>query len=118
MSLSSIFGLVRYRPLKLPVVMPVSSLDSPPPPNGSTAPWEPRPPHFSRLHDNTLFFRHATLGRTPLDEGPARRRDLPDNTKHSQETDIHALGEIRTHNSSKRAAVDPRLRLRGHWDRQ
>jgi hypothetical protein len=62
-------------------------------PNGSTAPWGPRPPHFSRLHDHTL--RHTTLGRTPLDEGPARRRDpLPDNTQHSQETDIHALGGI------------------------
>jgi hypothetical protein len=43
--------------------------------NGSTAPWGPRPPHFSRLHDHTHFFRHTKLGRTPLDEGPARRRD-------------------------------------------
>ena len=32
-------------------------------------------------------------------------------------TDIHAPGEIRTHNPSKRAAADPRLRPRGHWDR-
>jgi hypothetical protein len=40
--------------------------------------------------------RHTTLGRTPLDEGP-----LPDNTQHSQETDIHALGGIRTHNPNK-----------------
>jgi hypothetical protein len=43
--------------------------------SGSTAPWGPRSPHFSRLHEHTLF-RHITLGRTPLDEGPARRRDL------------------------------------------
>jgi hypothetical protein len=43
--------------------------------NGLTAPWGHRPPHFSRLHDHTLF-KHTTLGRTPLDEGPARRRDL------------------------------------------
>jgi hypothetical protein len=42
---------------------------------GSTAPWGPRPPHFSRFHHHTLF-RHTTFGRTPLDEGPARRRDL------------------------------------------
>jgi hypothetical protein len=34
---------------------------------------------------------------------------LPDNTQHSQETDIHALGEIRTRNPSKWAAADPRL---------
>jgi hypothetical protein len=33
-------------------------------------------------------------------------------------TDIHAPCGIRTHNPSKRAAEDPRLRPRGHWDRQ
>ena len=44
-------------------------------------------------------------------------RPLPDNTQHSQETDIHAPGGIRIHNPSKRAAADPRLRPRGHWDR-
>ena len=32
-------------------------------------------------------------------------------------TDIHAPWGIRTHNLSKRAAVDPRLRPRGHWVR-
>jgi hypothetical protein len=79
--------------------------------NGSTAPWGPRPPHFSRLHDHTLF-RHTTLVRTSSSQRP-----LPDNTQHSQETDIYALGGIRTHNLSKSAAVDPRLRPRGHWDR-
>ena len=36
--------------------------------------------------------------------------------KHN--TNIHAPGGIRTHNPSKRAAVDPRLRPRGHRDRQ
>jgi hypothetical protein len=35
--------------------------------------------------------------------------------KHN--TNIHASGGIRTRNPSKRAAVDPRLRPRGHWDR-
>jgi hypothetical protein len=29
----------------------------------------------------------------------------PDNTKHSEETDIHAPGGIRTHNPSNRAAI-------------
>ena len=42
---------------------------------------------------------------------------LPDNTQHSQQTDIHAPGGIRTHDLSKRAAADLRLRPRGHWDR-
>jgi hypothetical protein len=34
---------------------------------------------------------------------------LPDNTQHSQETDIHIPGGIRTENPNKRAAADPRL---------
>jgi hypothetical protein len=46
------------------------------------------------------------------------QRPLPDNTQHSQETDIHAPGGIRTRKPSKRAAADPRLRLRSHWDRR
>ena len=65
----------------------------------------------SRLHSGG----HATLSRTPMDEWSARRRD---NTQHSQETDIHAPGGIRTHDPSKRAAVDRRLRPHGHGDRQ
>ena len=32
-------------------------------------------------------------------------------------TDIHAPGGIRTHNPSRRAAADPRLRPRGYWNR-
>jgi len=42
---------------------------------------------------------------------------LPDNTQNSQQTHIHAPGGIRTHNLSKRAAADVRLRPRGHWNR-
>jgi hypothetical protein len=36
--------------------------------------------------------------------------------KHN--TNIHASGGIRTHDPLERAAEDPRLRLRVHWDRQ
>ena len=46
------------------------------------------------------------------------QRPLPDNAQHSQETDIHAPGGIQTHNLTRRAAADPRLRPRGHWGRQ
>ena len=53
-----------------------------------------------------------------MEEWLARRRFLPDNTQHTQETDIHAPWGIRTHNSSNRAAAAPRLRPRGYWDRQ
>ena len=49
--------------------------------------------------------------------GPLQR-PLPDNTQHSQLTDIHAPGEIRTCNPSKRPATDPCLRPLGHRDRQ
>ena len=63
--------------------------------------------------------RRSTVGRTPVDEWSARRRDLylTTHTKHSQQTDIHIPGGIRTHNLSRRAAADLRLRQRGHWYR-
>jgi len=35
--------------------------------------------------------------------------------QHSQETDIHVPNGIRTRNPSKRAAADPRRRLKLHW---
>ena len=62
--------------------------------------------------------RRTTVGRTSLDEGPARRRDLYLTTQHSQQTNVHAPGGIRTHDPSRRTVVDLRLRPRGHWDRQ
>jgi hypothetical protein len=43
--------------------------------------------------------------------------DLLLTAQHSQQTDIHAPGGIRTRNPSKRAAADSRLRSGGHWDR-
>jgi len=45
------------------------------------------------------------------------QRLLPHNTQHSQHTNIQALGGIRTHDRSRRAAEDLCLRPRGHWDR-
>ena len=59
---------------------------------------------------------HATLGRTPLHEGSARRRDLYLTTHNT--CNIHAAGGIRTHNPSNRAAADPRFRPRGHRNQQ
>ena len=71
---------------------------------------------FLRLHDHTQG--HITVGRTPLDEWSARRRDLYlTNTQHSKQTNIHAPGGIRTRNPSTRSSADSRLRLLGHWDR-
>ena len=45
------------------------------------------------------------------------QRPLPDNTRHSQQTNIHVPGGIRTHDLSRRAAADLRFRPRGYWDR-
>ena len=46
-------------------------------------------------------------------------RPLRDNEQHSQQTDIHAPGGIRTHNLSRRTSTDVRLILvlRGYRDR-
>jgi len=49
--------------------------------------------------------------------GPTQK-PVPDFTPHSQQRDIYAPGGIRTHNPSKRAAANPRIRRRGHWDWQ
>jgi len=37
------------------------------------------------------------------------QRPLPDNTRHSHQTNIHAPGGIRTHDLSRRAALPPLL---------
>jgi len=67
----------------------------------------------SRSHTTTYHSLYDSSGRVIS----ASQRPLPDNTQHSQQTDTHALGGIRNHNLSRRAAVDLRLRSRGHWDR-
>ena len=67
----------------------------------------------SRSHTKTHHSRHDSSGRVIS----SSQRPLPDNTQHSQQTDIHAPGGIRTHNLSRREDADLRLRPRGHWDR-
>jgi hypothetical protein len=46
------------------------------------------------------------------------QRPLNDKTQHTQQTIIHAAGGFRTDHRSVRAAVELRLRQRGHSDRQ
>ena len=62
--------------------------------------------------------RRTTVGRTPLDEWSARRRDLylPTRNTHNRQTSMPP-GGIRTHNIGWRAAGDLRLRRRGQCDR-
>ena len=70
---------------------------------------------FLRFLDHTQ--QRITVGRTHLDEWSARRKDLYLTTHNTHYTDIQAPGGIRTHNLSRRAAADLRLRPRGQWDR-
>jgi hypothetical protein len=65
----------------------------------------------SRLYSDTS---HSDSGRVI---GPSQIT-IDDDTQHSQQSDTHALSKIRTRIPCKRAAADPSLRPRGHWDRQ
>ena len=67
----------------------------------------------SRSHTRTDHSRQDSSGRVISQS----QRPLPDNTQHSQQTNIYAPGGIRTHNLSRLVAADLRLRRRGHWDR-
>jgi hypothetical protein len=66
-------------------------------------------------HSTTHTHTHS-LG-TLLQGIGLSQRPLPDDTKHSQEIDIHASGWIRVCTPSNRAAADRRLRPHGHLDR-
>jgi hypothetical protein len=87
-------------------------------------PWHnipkgPGPPYFLGFTiTHTQTHTHTTRGRTPLNELSVHRRDLYLNTQHSQDTSIHVSGGIRTHNPSKRAVADPRLRHSGRRNRR
>ena len=63
---------------------------------------------FTRVLDHTQ--RHTTVGRTPLDESSARRRDLYLTTLTADKYP-YPCG-IRTHNLSRRVAANRRLRPR------
>ena len=73
----------------------------------------------THTHTHSLSLSNTyTLGRTSLGEGLARRSDLYLKAHNiHNEQNIHAPDGIRSRNPSKRAAADPRLRQREHWDR-
>jgi hypothetical protein len=53
------------------------------------------------------FRGRTTVGRTPLDEWSARRRDLYLTTHNTQQhSNFHAYGKFLTHSTSKREAVN------------
>jgi len=80
---------------------------------GAISPSGPGSPHCRGFMSP---LRHATLGRPPLDEGSARRRDiyLTTHNTHKRQTFVPPRG-IRTRKPSKRTALDPLLSPRGHW---
>jgi hypothetical protein len=88
----------------------------PPPPFWRKSPQWARASTLTRFLDHTQ--RRTTVGRTRLDQGSARRRDLYLTAHNSQQTNIHAPGGIRAHDLSRRAAAILRLRPCGHSDRQ
>ena len=81
-------------------------------PQGAAAPSGSGPPVYGSF---TITLRHTKVGRTPLDEWSARRRDLyvVTNITHKSQTS-KTPSEIWTHNPNKRAAADPRPRQHGH----
>ena len=78
---------------------------------GSAAQRRPWPPHswgFCITHDTSqsvwlLWTSDQLVAETS-------------NWQHSQQTNIHALGGIRTRNLSRRTATDLHLKPRGYWD--
>jgi len=82
---------------------------------GRDSPQWARASSFVRFLDHTPTpqSRYNSSGRVIS----SSQKPLPDNTQHSQQTDIHDPVGIRTHNPRKRAASDLCLRPRGHWDR-
>ena len=66
----------------------------------------------SRSHITTHHSRQDSSGRVI---SPSQR-PLPDSTQHSHQTNIHTADGNRTHNLTRGAAVDARLRQRGYFD--
>jgi len=81
---------------------------------GPAVPTGPGLPHYRSF---TIVLRSTTLGRTPLDEWSARRRDfcLTTHNTHKQQTFMPPAGfEIIV--PAIPAAADPHLRPRGRWN--
>ena len=79
-------------------------------------PTRARASSFLRFLDHTQ--RRIIFRGTPLDEWSARRRDLYLTTHNTHNRQISMPpGGIRTHDLSRRAAVDLRLRPHGHGER-
>ena len=63
--------------------------------------------------DHTYWYIYSRLDSSGLGIGTSQTA-VADNTQKLQQTDIHALGWIRTRNPSRRAATDSRPQPSGH----
>jgi hypothetical protein len=68
--------------------------------------------YYLYFHGSTDSFGLGLL----IVEVPRSHSDTPENTQHSQETDIPIPGRIRTRNSSNPAATNPHFRPHSHRD--
>jgi hypothetical protein len=80
----------------------------------ATAPSGPGPPLFPKFPDHKQ--RYTTVGRTPLDQWSARRKDLYLKTHNTPNRQTYML-PVGFEPSISAAAVDLRLIPRDHWDR-
>jgi hypothetical protein len=76
--------------------------------------WSPRSRGFLIKHNNAL----QSVGLLWTSDQFVAETSTRQHTTHTKQTNIHAPGGIRTHDCSRRAAVDPRPRPRDHWDRR
>jgi len=65
-----------------------------------------------RSHTVTHHSRYDSSGRVII----SSQRPLPDNTQHSEQTDIHTPAGIRNHNLSRRGSTILHLKPHGLWD--
>jgi hypothetical protein len=83
-------------------------------PHGATAPSGPGPPYYQSF---TITLRHITfVGLLWTSDQPEPQTSTLQHTTLTRDN-IHATGGIRIRTPTKRAAAEPRLRPRGHWDR-
>ena len=75
-----------------------------------------RQPQWARISSICMLHDHTRWNSSGRVISPSQK-PLPDNTQHSQQTDIHAAGWIRTHNPIKLPSADPRLRPCCNWER-
>jgi len=78
----------------------------------TTAPRGPRPPDLEVLQSHSDI--PHSVGCLGTSDQFVAETSTWKNIHHSQQTNFHALGDIRTRNRSKRAAADPRQRPRGN----